>query len=100
MSTFTRSQVAAVQQTWPSQVRVPPLPQSMLHRLPAQRDKATQASGPWQEMAVLPLQALLTPPRHEFMPEQLALQSSPESTSSPAQEPVPLQRTMHDPVGQ
>ena len=89
-----------MQQTSPSQVRVPPLPQSMLHTLPAQRDMPTQASGPWQEIDVLPAQALLTPCEHELAPEQLAVQSSPESASSPAQEPLPLQRTMHDPVGQ
>jgi hypothetical protein len=72
----------------------------MLHRPPAQRETPTQASGPWQEMEVAPAQALLTPSRQVFMPEQLALQSSPESATSPAQEPVPLQRTIHDPVGQ
>jgi hypothetical protein len=72
----------------------------MLHRLPSQREMPAQASGPWQEMDVLAAQLLFTPCAHELLPEQLAVQSSPESASSPAQEPVPLQRTMHVPAGQ
>ena len=99
MSTVTRSQVAAVQQTSPWQV-VPWLPQSMLHRLPAQREMPTQESAPWQEMDVLVVQALFTPCAHEPLFEQSTRQSPPESASSPAQEPVPVQRTVHDPVGQ
>jgi hypothetical protein len=89
--------VAAVQQTSPWQAW---LPQSMLHKGPAQREMPTQESVPWQEMEVLVAHALFTPSLHEPLPEQLALHSPPESASSSAQDPVPLQRTMHDPVGQ
>jgi hypothetical protein len=72
----------------------------MLHRLPAQRDMPTQESAPWQEMVVVATHVLFTPCAHEPLFEQSTLQSLPESASSPAQEPTPLQRTMHDPVGQ